>query len=179
MNQFFRAKRFEMVELQIPTTVTGVNAQINFQQQPQLQSQYADKRIYVKAIEAYTDDIISGNPITSNFAVATAADLQNAVLVLSIQGENQIHNIPLSRLVAQFTQSFTPANLQPLFLRNQWRVDWTKSYIQTLAAPAAPFSYLLGVYYDYYPDNEDYFDPQDPSAIKYATRLQLSPFADQ
>lgn len=178
MMQYFKTKRFQFVELIIPASVTGTNQQTFFNQQPQLQSQYADKRIYVKGIEAYSVDTLNRSPLSSNVAMASAADIRNGVLTLSIEGENQLWNIPLAALCRLATNAgFTPWAEQMTFLKNQWRVDWTKSYVQTVLSPSVvPFTYGFGVYYDYYPDNEDIFDPNDPSGAEYMKNVMKLPF---
>lgn len=173
----FRTKRFQLVELVIPATVVGNNQQTYFQNQPQLQSISGDRRIYVKKITAYTDESIDSSPLTSGNPIATAADLINAVLVLSVQGENAFNMVPLSDLSdIAGAASATPYKYFPFLLKNTWRLDWTKSYIQTITAPVAvPFSYLLGVSYDYEPDYMDMSLPAIYEFFDYATAISDYP----
>ncbi len=151
----FKAKRSQLVELVIGTNVTGNNQQVYFQNQPQLQTISNDKTIYIKGIRTYsTDDLIS-SPLSTN-TVATPADITNAVLVLSVNGENAINMIPLVDMhIVQTNGGVTPWNRMPFHLFNVSLVDWTKSYVQVTTPPlATPFSYLFNVFYDYKPDIE-------------------------
>lgn len=150
----FKAKRSQLVELVIGTNVTGNNQQVYFQNQPQLQSISGDRGIYIKGITTYTDDFLSGSPLSSN-TVATATDIKNAVLVLSVNGENAFNMIPLVDMVNVQSTTNTPWNWQPFLLKNVCLVDWTKSYVQVITAPGGtPFSYIFKVFYDYEPDPE-------------------------
>lgn len=177
---YFKTKREQIVELLIPATITGNNQQTYFQNQPQLQSVMGDRRVYIKRIEAYTDENLIGSPLSNGVAMATAADLQNAVLVLSIEGENQINMIPLADLSTVYSSSAstTPVNYQPFLLKNQFRVDWSKSYVQTITAPVAvPFTYVFRVDYDYEPDYEDMTPDEIQEFLDYASRIPNYPLS--
>lgn len=149
----FKAKRSQLVELVVGANVTGNNQQVYFQNQPQLQTISGDRKIYIKGLRTYTSDTLTGSPLSAN-TVATAADITNAVLVLSVDGENAFNMIPMvDLLLVQGTAS--PSNWYPFLLKNVYLVDWTKSYIQVITPPVAtPFSYILEVFYDYQPDIE-------------------------
>lgn len=150
----FKAKRSQLVELVIGTNITGNNQQVYFQNQPQLQSISGQQKIYIKKIKTFTDDFLSGSPLSSN-TVATAADIINAVLVLSVDGENAFNMIPLVDLLETQSTTNTPWNWQPFLMKNVCLVDWTKSYVQVITAPGGtPFSYIFEVFYDYEPDPE-------------------------
>lgn len=152
----FRACRSQLIELLIPSTVSGNNAQVYFQNQPQLQTISGDRTIYIKSITTFTQDTITASPLTSGNPVASAADILNAVLVLSVANENAINMVPLSELCYVQSQSFTPFTQQRFLMRDISKVDWTKSYVQMINAPAVGgFSYLFNVYYDYAPDPWD------------------------
>lgn len=147
-----------MVELIIPATATGPNLQTYFQQQPQLQSTSGNQTVYIKAIETFSDQALTTSPITSASPVATPAALQNAMLVLNIAGTLKFQFIPLAIMnrVIQSPAAACPGVFDLFQFRRTWEVDWTKSYVQTLAAPTAPpFSYLFGVHYSYDPDEFD------------------------
>lgn len=147
-----RVNRFQLVELVIPVTVTGNNQETYFNNQPQLQSISGDRRIFIKALSTYSQDTLSSSPMTTASPVATAFDLRNGVLVLSVNGEYSFNMIPLTDLCRTQTQSFTPSNQDMYLIDDIFRVDWTKSYIRTIVAPPiVPFSYILGVVYDYKP----------------------------
>ena len=144
-----------MVELIIPATVTGFGQFTYFQQQPQLQSTTGNQTVYVKAIETFSVQALTTSPVTANSPVASEANIANAVLVLNIAGTLKFQNIPLAIMnrVIQSPGAACPGVYDLFQLRNIWEIDWTKSYVTTVAPPiAAPFSYLFGVHYSYEPD---------------------------
>lgn len=144
-----------MVELIIPATVTGFNQATYFNQQPQLQSTSANQTVYVKAIETFSVQALTTSPLTSGSPVASEVNIQNGVLVLNIAGTLKFQNIPLAILnrVIQSPGAACPSVFDLFQLRNIWEIDWTKSYVTTVAAPTnPPFSYLFGVHYSYDPD---------------------------
>lgn len=156
----FKKTYFQMVEVIITAAITGQNAQTAIPQQNQLQSVTGDKKVYVKCIESYTSDDLTLSPLTTGSAVATAADLANAVLTLRVKGADLIKQVPLSRMRGIFGAN-GPSNYDLWELKDTYEIDWTQSYITTLAVPgsggttAAPFSYLLGVHYSYDADPID------------------------
>jgi hypothetical protein len=142
---------FQMVELIIPATITGMNAFTYFQQQPQLQSMTNNQTVYVRAIETFSVDTLTTSPLTTGSPVATNANIQNATLVLNIAGTLKFQNIPLGILNRNILSN--PAVFDLFQLKNIFEVDWTKSYVTTVGVPIdAPFSYLFGVHYSYSPD---------------------------
>lgn len=175
----FKTRKFQMVELIIPATITGNNQQVYFQNQPQLQSIDGTRRTYTKMIETYTNDTLVGSPLSNGNAMATAADILNAVLVLSIGGENAENQIPLSDLCKVTAPgTFTPNNYVPYILKNQWRLDWTKSYVQIITPPLnLPKTYLFGVHYDYEPDYEDLSTAEYEDFMAYAQSVPGYPFS--
>lgn len=175
----FKTRKFQMVELIVPATITGTNSQIYFQNQPQLQSISGDRRIYIKKIEAYTDDTLIGSPLSNGNNMVTAADIINATLVASIAGENAVNLIPLSDLCQVIAPgTFSPNNFVPFILKNQWRMDWTKSYVQIITAPVnLPKTYLFGVHYDYEPDYEDLSQAEYEDFMSYANSVPNYPFS--
>jgi hypothetical protein len=152
-----KTPRFQLVELIIPATVVGNNNFNYFQQQPQLQSVIGNQTVYVKAIETFSVQAIPTSPITTGSPVASEVNLANGVLVLNIAGTLEFQNIPLAILnrVIQSPGAACPGVFDLFQLRNCYQVDWTKSYVTTVAAPTnPPFSYLFGVHYSYEPDTE-------------------------
>jgi hypothetical protein len=145
----FKASKFQLVELIVPATA-GANGPIYFQNQPQLQSVLGDKRVYVDAIEAYGQNQIASSPLTSGSPTPTNAQILNASLVLNVAGTLEFQLIPLSVLVRLYVDgnAVTNAHADQLFeFEELYQVDWTKSYVQLIAAPGAQVSYLFGVYY--------------------------------
>lgn len=150
---------FQLVELIIPATVVGFNQTTYFQQQPQLQSTQGNQTVYVKGIDVLSNQALTTSPLTANSPVAAPGDIQNGVLVLNIAGTLKFQNIPLALMnrVTQSPGAACPAVYDLFQLRNIWEIDWTKSYVVTVAPPAAlPFSYLFGIHYSYEPDQFDY-----------------------
>lgn len=150
-------KNFQLVELVV--TQVGINLQVYFQQQPQLQSTLGSQMVYIKAIEVFANGALTNSPITTANLVSTPADIQNTTLTMVESGTENKKQIPLARLNRTFasTATFVPFP-PPLFrFKNFYTVDWTKCYV-TMVQPsvtALPFSYLFGVYYDYGPDAYD------------------------
>lgn len=142
-------KRYELIEL-IVTANLGATRQ-NFPDIPQLRDD-TTQDIIVRALESFS--ILSmplspqGNP------VASVVQLQNAFLILYIDGEESVRQIPLQRLCntaailatsAQQWQNY-PTDTEDL------KVDWNKSYIQFAQPPNtgganAQFSIMVGVEY--------------------------------
>lgn len=168
-----------MVELIVPASITGTNSQVYFQNQPQLQSISGKERIYIKSIEAYTSDTLTGSPLSNGNRMATAADIINATLVLSIMGKNAVNLIPLSDLCKVTAPgTFTPNNFMPFCLRNQWSIDWTKSYVQIINAPLnLPMTYDFGVHYDYEPDYNDLTQDEFNEFLNYAKSVPNYPLS--
>lgn len=145
-----RMKRYELVELAIPAGSTGTR--FPYPDIPQLRDD-TTQDIVIAGLETYSVDTL---PLSANgIAVATMAQLQNAFLVLYIEGEESMRQIPLVRLNPMF-QALSTGLIQSALseLPVEWlQVDWNKSYIQTAApygtsgAPNTAFSILLGVWY--------------------------------
>lgn len=148
-------RRFQLVENIV--NVQQANAQIYFQNQPLLQSITGGQRVYIRAIETYSTNALTKSPLTSGSNVASPTDIKNAVLVLSVLGTESLRMIPLSDLNRTWADAanYTPFVIQPFCLVDMWGIDWTKSYVITVAAAASvPFSYLFGVHYEYSTDGQ-------------------------
>lgn len=150
----YRAPNTQLIELIIPATA-GANSTIYFQNQPQLQSVVGDKKIFIEAIEVFSSLSISGSPLTSGSPAATPAQLLNGTLVLNVAGTLQFQFLPLNALNRMWVDPSTAGaadnnvHAKDLFMfESLYQVDWTKSYVQLINAPAgAPYSYLFNVYY--------------------------------
>ncbi len=154
---------FQLVELIVPATITAGGQQVMFQNQPQLQSVINDAKVYIKAIEIVEATVLAKSPLTIGNANAGYADIQNATLTLSVNGVLQYQYLPLGRInPSQVSDGNTASQYQPFLLKNVYKVDWTKSYITTVAAPtlSPPFSYLFGVHYSYCADPGDAAEEQ-------------------
>jgi len=150
-----KTTRFQIIEIPVPAAGVGVQGKIQIQDQPQLRTQ-SDQVVVIQSIQAF--DIISQPLSPSGAPVASVAQLQNAYLVLNIFGYENLQYIPfnlLNNVVSSDTgvQRFYTERL--FELNQQFRVDWTKSYILTTAAIAGPanVSFLLGVNYYIIPDD--------------------------
>jgi hypothetical protein len=141
-------KRHELVELVIPANSTGTR--FPYPDIPQLRDDTTQDIVIMGLYTASVDWMPlspNGNP------VATMAQLQNSFLVLYIDGEESMRQIPLP-LLQPLWQSLATGNmqgLQDILDVENLRVDWNKSYIQA-AAPYggganAQFSIMLGVFY--------------------------------
>lgn len=146
-----------MVELIIGANgvAPGNNARTYFQDQPQLQTYRGNQTVYIHAIETFCDTALTSSPLTSGSPTATPADIQNAVLVLTVKGTEQQQFVPLAVMNRIWADqaSYSPYTWQPYLLDNVFETDWTKSYVTTMTSPAVvPFSYLFLVHYDYQPN---------------------------
>jgi len=147
-----KTPKFTLIEIVIAANVTSANSKVMIGNQPQLQSIDGSQTIWVKAIESYSNDIMVKSPLTTSNNVATPAAIKNATLTVVVKGTEELQTIPLARLNVMFGNPATAANhTWDLFqLYNLYQVDWSKSYLQLIEAPAAqPFSYILGVHYAY------------------------------
>jgi len=147
----YKAKRFQLVELQIPVTVASAGQKVYFQDQPQLRTLKNSSTVFIQKIETYAAESVPFSPLSAN-PVAPAAAIKNAVIVLNVEGTEAFQYIPLARLNVIYPGAATgsPFTNQELYFKDLKDTDWSKSYIQFAAAPAGtPFSYLFGVYYDY------------------------------
>jgi len=148
----FVSERSQMVEVII--TATGNNQRTYFQDQPQLQSYRGNQTVYIKAVETFSNTTIVQSPLTSGSTTATPADIQNATLTLVNAGTELQQLVPLAVMNRIWADpgGYTPYTWQPYLLKDVFEVDWTKSYVTTLTAPAAqPFSYLFLFHYSYMP----------------------------
>lgn len=147
----YKAKRFQLVEVNIPASVISAGQKVYFQDQPQLRTMKDAATVYIQKLETYAAESIPASPLSSA-AVATAAQIRNAVLVLNVAGVEAFQYVPLARLNTIYPGAATgsPYTNQEFYCKDLKDVDWSKSYIQFAAAPAGtPYSYLFGVYYDY------------------------------
>lgn len=138
-------KRFELVELTIPTNRAG---RFNFVTQPQLRSQ-PDQIIYVTGIEVYPDVVYSNSQVTAATPGVPVTELIKAVLVLYVNGEESIKMIPLPQL------SHVNNTNQPSIFQQEIQtfatlenVAWEKSYVQfSVAAAGATYVIPFGITY--------------------------------
>lgn len=147
--------RFQQVEVIVPSAGVGVQGRIKIEDQPQLRTQ-SDQTVVIQALETY--DIISQPLSPTGRPLPSVAQLSNAYLVLNIFGYENLQYIPMNSL--NNIQS-TDTSVQRFFtnrlfrVNEQFRVDWTKSYILSTAAIASPanVSFLIGVHYYIIPDD--------------------------
>jgi hypothetical protein len=136
-----KIKRYEQIELQIPT---GAPTKVMFPDLPNLRNQ-SDQAILIKYLEIFTATVV---PTTPNGAAnAPIAELKKAVVVLYVNGEESIYRIPLLKLnrLNDFANPYQDKHEDFEDLKN---VDWAKSYILFASAPAnTPYSILFGVSY--------------------------------
>jgi hypothetical protein len=150
------AKYHQTVEILITAAnANGINVQIPFPQQPQLQSYNVEgQKVYIHAIESYSNTALTSSPLSPGVNVATPFDLQNAALTL-VEGNAFLRrSIPLTRLNNAWATgpNFMVPYQTPIVWADLFEVDWTKCYINIFSIPPVlPFSYVFSVYYDYSP----------------------------
>lgn len=145
-----------LIELPIGPNA-GALQPVYFQNQPQLQSVTGDQTVFILGLEAVSNLILTDSPLTPGNPVAAIGDLQNATLTLNVAGTLKYLMIPLILMHRAFSYGINSAWVNDVFrLKNTYKVDWTKSYIQLINAPVTepPYSYLLNVYYQYDEDSE-------------------------
>lgn len=165
----FKSDKFQLVELLVGVGVTGNNQDVYFQQQPQLQSfGLTGQKVYIEAIEVFSNAAVTTSPITTSSPVATPADIQNATLTLVEDSDKEVRkDLPLAMLNRTWpsTPGFVPSQQLLYLLRNCFAISWTKCYVTVVLAPSVvPFSYLFGVHYSYSPDFGASMDMSDQMA---------------
>lgn len=147
----FKAQNSQLIELIVGANIVSANAQIFFQNQPQLQSISGDRKIYIKGIELFSSEMLSVSPLTSGNAVATPAQIINGTMSINVFGTLSFNYIPLVSLVRIWSAAGTTPHQWDLFqFKGLYQVDWTKTYVTLGNAPAGtPYSYLFNVFYDY------------------------------
>lgn len=143
-----KLKRYELVELVIPTGSTGTR--FPYPDIPQLRDD-TTQDIIICGLETFSVDVMpnsaNGNP------VATFAQLENSFLTLYIDGEESVRQIPFPRLnpMRQALATGTTFNAMTTLWTEYLKVDWNKSYVQAAVPYGAPlaaqFSIMLGVWY--------------------------------
>lgn len=147
--------RFQIIEIPVPAAGVGLLGRIKIEDQPQLRTQ-SDQTVVIQAIQTY--DIIT-NPLSpTGKPLPSVAQLSNAYLVLNIFGYENLQSIPMNVMNNTISSDTSVQRFYTdrLFrINEQFRVDWTKSYILTTAAIASPanVSFLLGVHYYIMPDD--------------------------
>jgi hypothetical protein len=143
-------KRFELVELIIPAASTGTR--FPYPDIPQLRDD-TTQDIIICGLETYPLEAL---PLTANGNTnATFAQLQNSFLVLYIDSEESVRQVPFIRLnpLRQADAAGTTFNNIDKLATEYLKVDWNKTYLQaatpfgTALAPNTQFSILLGVWY--------------------------------
>lgn len=180
----FLSDKFQLVELVIGATITSNNQDVNFQQQPQLQSfGLTGQKVYIEAIEVFSSEVMPFSPYTGGNPVATPAAIQNATLTLVEDSDKETRkDLPLPMLNRTWPSagSFVPPQQELYLLKNCFAVSWTKCYVTLITAPVAtPFSYMFGVHYTYNPpvDTLEYYQRQ--LALQELARQQVSAVAQQ
>ena len=102
----------------------------------------------IVAIEVYTENAITGGPLTGT-TVCTTTNLRKASLVLQQDGVQVVQRVPLVRL-NNVTASTDPYS-RTVFTVNETIIDWQNSSVQFNAAPlnTTDFVVVFGVYWKY------------------------------
>ena len=138
-----KIKMFELVEL----TVTGNNpGRFTFVTQPQLRNQ-ADQIIIIRGIKVYLDTVYSNSQVDASLVGFAATELPKAVLVLYINGQENVKMIPLAELV-NINDGTNPHQQEIEDFADLNNVAWEKSYVQfSVAAAGAPYVIPFGIAY--------------------------------
>lgn len=136
--------RWELVELNVPASTTG---RVTFQTIPQLRNQ-TDQIIVIRDIEVFTVSSYANSQQNSSLPGMPVADVAKAVLVLYVNGEESIKNIPLAMLI--HVDDFTNVYHERIFsFENLLNVDFDKSYVQfATASTASNYVIPFGISYN-------------------------------
>lgn len=160
--------RFQIIEVPVSAAGLGVQGRLLIGDQSQLRTQ-SDQVVVIQSLQTFDAVAVPYTPTGANNA--TVAQLQNAYLVLNIFGYETLQYIPFN-LMNNLKSSDTAVQRffsDRLFeLNQQFRVDWSKSYILTTAAiaPGANVSFLIGVNYYLIPD-----DTRQTAPLPYPFRV--------
>lgn len=143
-----KIKRYELVEIVIPANATG---KINFPSVPMLRNQ-SDQEIIIKGIETFLVTAYAKSQINQSVVGMAATELPKIVLALYVNGEENIHYIPLARLNNIRDAASNPYSEELAMFDNLSNVDLDKSYVQFNSAASATtyvipfgFTYLKNV----------------------------------
>jgi hypothetical protein len=135
-----KTKNFELIELPI-----GVNqgvGRVMFSDIPQL------RNTALRALETWNVSNVGKSP--NGLAVITAENAANVYIGLFINGKDTIVRMPLVSLNRMYVNpsAYGAATAHLQEFEDLQGVDWSKSYVQFAAAPAATaFAIIIGVYY--------------------------------
>jgi hypothetical protein len=143
--------RYDKVEINIPNGYTG--NYINVPDQPQLRSDQTQD-VAIQAIETFTqfDQALSDK----GAVMPTVAQLIATMLILYIEGEQSVFNVPLTQLhrcvAVDGTGAIVP-HVRDLQVFDNVEVSWDKCQLFNPAnlgwntGGAGTFSFMLGVHY--------------------------------
>lgn len=138
-----KIKTFELVELTINQNQPG---RYNFVTQPQLRNQ-PDQIIIIKGIQVYPDSVYSNSQTDATLPGLAAAEVPKAVLVLYINGQENVKMIPLAQLI-NINDTAIPFQQEIQGFADLNNVAWEKSYVQfSVAAAGSPYVIPFGVTY--------------------------------
>jgi hypothetical protein len=149
----FKTRRFQLIEC--PVGTQQANQDYNFTPQQLLQSVTGGQKVYIRQMAAYCTNAIAKSPITPSNTVASPTDIQGAFLTLSVLGTERFKRVPLAQMnnVWSDTATYAPFVMNRFLLENVWGIDWTQSFVTTtVAASAAPLSFLFGIWFEYSDD---------------------------
>lgn len=138
-------KRYEMVELTIPAG-TGAGSRVPFNTIPQLRNQQ-NQDIFIKGIKIFLASVYAASQANNAIPGFPATELPKCVLVLYVNGEESIKQIPLAQL-NNINDVANPFQFMEDTFEDLSNVDWDKSYVQfNTAAAGAPYVIPFGITY--------------------------------
>lgn len=137
-----KVNKYEFIECTIPAGST--NTRFYFADQPQL------RFVSLNALECYSVDTVPNSILSGNNNISNANFLKG-FLVLYYGDKESVNRIPLT-LLNPVLNNGTAAVSPSVFMNKTFegqQVQWSKSYIQfvTAPAPANISSVCMGVYY--------------------------------
>lgn len=143
--QIDKIKRFELVELTISANQPG---RFNFVTQPTLRNQ-PDQIITIKGIHVYPNTVYSNSQTSAAVVGVALTEIIKAVLVLYVDGEESVKNVPLAQLI-HINDTNQPSIFQQeiQMFADLNNVSWEKSYVQfSVAAAGTPYVIPFGIEY--------------------------------
>lgn len=143
-----KIKRYEMIELGGPGGIAaGTTNRVNFEDQPQLRTQ-PNQIIIIRNIEIFLVTTYSNSQFTPALVGIPAAEIPKLVLVLSTNGEEAIHYLPLAKLHHIDDGVVNPFQWDLQGVDNLYGVEWNKSYVQySVASAGGPYIIPFGISY--------------------------------
>lgn len=139
-----KIKRYELIELSVKSGALG---RVNFPSVPQLRNQ-ANQIVVITGIDVFTTKDVANSILDMNIPGLAPGDVSTLALTLNVNGEEQIYNMPLTRLINTSgdptTDVFSESQVN---FDNLTNVDFDKSYVTITSAAGGDYVIPFGISY--------------------------------